>query len=395
MRFRLLLILLPILTLLIAGIWWGTRSNSPQWTWKEAPLERTDVRSVVTATGTLEAVTTVQVGTQVSGIVAERLVDYNDTVKKDQLLARIDPTLSKADVEAAEARLASARASELRTKLEKDRVQALQSQGAASKQEGEVAEANWRIDKAELQSAEVALRRARRNLTYTEILAPIDGVVVRRDVDVGQTVNAGFSAPTLFVLAGDLTKVQVLASVDEADVGRVQASQPVDVSVPAFPGQTFPGKVQQVRLQSKLVDNVVTYPTVVSVENPDQKLRPGMTANLEFLVDSAKDALCAPNAALRFRPEVGMLAEGQTLPEEKGKRGKGAVRTGTLWVAGEGGLTMLTVDLGLRGGTCTEVKGEGLKEGMSLVMGAEVQASTSGSPFATAKTTAGFRGGGF
>ncbi|HNC98183.1 MAG TPA: efflux RND transporter periplasmic adaptor subunit, partial [Myxococcota bacterium] len=212
MRVRtLLLFSLPVLALLGVGIWWVTRQESPSWTWKTATLDRTDVRSLVTATGNVEAVTTVQVGTQVSGIVAERLVDFNDQVQKGQLLARIDPALSRADVEAAEARLASARASELRTRLEKERVESLKAQGAATERELELALADWAVDRAECQSAEVALRKSRRNLDYTDILAPIDGVVVRRDVDVGQTVNAGFSAPTLFVLAGDLARVQVLA----------------------------------------------------------------------------------------------------------------------------------------------------------------------------------------
>ncbi len=396
MRVRnLVLLLLPLVALSGLGVWWWARQDSPVWTWKTAVLERTDVRSLVTATGNIEAVTTVQVGTQVSGIVAERLVDFNDNVRKGQLLARIDPTLSRADVDAAEARLASARASELRTRLEKERVAGLQGQGAATVRELELAQADWAVDVAEVRSAEVALRRARRNLDYTDILAPIDGVVVRRDVDVGQTVNAGFSAPVLFVLAGDLAQVQVLGSVDEADVGRVLPDQTVAVSVQAWPGQTFPGRVQQVRLQSKLVDNVVTYPTVVAVENQEGKLRPGMTASLEFLVAEVKDSLCAPNAALRFRPEATMLAAGQSLPEEGGGRGKGRSKAGILWVEGEGGLTSLSVETGLRGATCTEVKGEGVSEGMSLVIGAEAQTSSSTSPFSAAKPVSGFRGGGF
>lgn len=395
MRLSTLLLSLSLLALLLGGLWWGTRPESPKWAWKQATLEKTDVRSVVTATGNVEAVTTVQVGTQVSGIVAERFVDFNDTVKKGQILARIDPTLARADVEAAEARLASAQASEGRSRLEKARMEALHTQGAATDQEWETAQAAWKVDQAEANAAAVALRRAKRNLDFTEIFAPIDGVVIRRDVDVGQTVNAGFSAPTLFVLAGDLTQVQVLASVDEADVGRVQPEQSVDVTVQAWAGQTFPGKVRQVRLQSKLVDNVVTYPSVVSVENPDGKLRPGMTATLEFLVAEAKGVLCAPNAALRFRPEAGMLSEGQTLPEEKGGRGKGRSKSGQLWVADASGLKGLTVETGLRGSTCTEVRGEGLTEGLSLVIGAESLEAAGSNPLGGTKAAGGFRSGGF
>lgn len=316
MRFSTLLLGL----LLAAVAWWFTRPTAPSWTWKEAKISKTDVKSLVTATGSVEAVTTVTVGTQVSGIVAERLVDYNAPVHKGQLLARIDPTLAAADVEAAEARLASARANAHRLLLEKERILSLQSQKAATQQEVEQVLAEFDVAQSEVRSSEVALRRQHRNLSYTEIVSPIDGVVIQRSVDPGQTVNAGFSAPTLFVLAGDLASVQVVASIDEADVGKVKEGQSVDVTVQAWPGQVFPGKVVQLRLQSKLVDNVVTYPAVVSVENPGIKLRPGMTASLEFLVDQALDAFCAPNAALRFRPEAPMLAPGEALSERKGKR---------------------------------------------------------------------------
>lgn len=399
----------------VAAWWaWGRAATAPQG-YRTALVERTDVRSLVSATGTVEAVTTVQVGTQVSGIVSELLVDFNDRVRAGQLLARIDPTLLQADVAAAEARLAASRANEARSKLDADRIASLHVRAAATDQEHEQARAQHAVDRAEVQSAEVALRRARRNLDYANILSPIDGTITRRDVDVGQTVNAGFSAPTLFVVVGDLAEVQVLVSVDEADIGRVKVGQAASVTVASWPDQPASGTVEQVRLQSTLEDNVVTYPVVVKVENPDGKLLPGMTATVELVVDEARDVLCAPNAALRYRPAEGAaLAPGAAAPEsppaavpangteggrrEVGRRGGGRDSRGgtaTVWTVDAAGLLLpLPVKTGLRGATCTEVGGEGLGEGTALVVGVETgEANGASSPFGAPAAT-GWRPGG-
>lgn len=417
-----------------AGWWWYGRAATPEQRFRTVTVSRGDARSVVSATGTVEAVSTVEVGTQVSGIVSEILVDFNDTVKAGQLLARIDPTLLQADVAAAEARVAAARANEARTRLELDRIEALHARAAATDQEREQARAAWGVDRAEVQSAEVALRRARRNLGYTDITSPIDGTVVRRDVDPGQTVNAGFSAPTLFVVVGDLARVEVVAAVDEADIGRVTAGQTAEVTVSSWPDKPAAGTVRQVRLQSVLQDNVVTYPVVVEVENADGRLLPGMTATVELVVAEAKDVLCAPNAALRYQPDASApfapgverpaapgggnggsgggsgggapaagAANGPSHPGAPGARPSGG-RSGRggrggptqVWtVDAEGRLSPITVTPGIRGATCTEVTGEGVTEGLALVVGVETgEAGGSTSPFA-APTAGGFRPGGF
>lgn len=402
-----------LLTALTAAGWWWSRGDDAEPRWREAVVERGDVRAVVSATGTVEAVQTVEVGTQVSGIVAELRVDFNSRVKAGDLLARIDPTLLAADVDAAEARVASAEAAERRAQLDLSRVTALHAQAAATDQELEAARAAHAVEAADARSARVALGRARRNLAYADITAPIDGVVLRRDVDVGQTVNAGFSAPTLFVLVGDLSRVRVLASVDEADIGRVGTGQPAEVSVPTWPDEPFRGTIGERRLDAKLQDNVVTYPVVVEVENPDGKLLPGMTATIEIEVASAKGVLCAPNAALRFRPDAAPAdgkggagakqagggsngAAGGTGGSPSGRRrGGGPKDGGTLHVAGpDGTLTERIVETGLRGATCTEVRGDAVTEGLEVVIGVEAAESGGTSPFA-AKTQNGPRGGGF
>lgn len=387
-----------------AGVWWWARSEAPPTRWRTAVIARTDVRSIVSSTGTVEAVTTVEVGTQVSGIVAELKVDFNSPVRKGDLLARIDPTLLASDVEGAEARLASARAAKRRTELDLARMTSLHERSAATDQELESARAAHAVDAAEARSAEVALSRSRRNLAYTDITAPIDGVVLRRDVDVGQTVNAGFSAPTLFVLVGDLARVRVIAAVDEADIGRIATGQPVEVSVASWPDRRFPGTVGEVRLDASLQDNVVTYPVVVEVDNADGKLLPGMTATVEFEAQSASGVLCVPNAALRFRPES---APSPSMPSpttpsppvasaggSEGAR-KGARGPSKLWTTGaDGSLVSLDVKTGIRGTTCTQVEGEGVTDALEVVVGVDTTASNAASPFA-APASGGFRGGGF
>jgi HlyD family secretion protein len=274
-----------------------------------ATVTRGDLESTVSATGALSAVTTVQVGTQVSGQVAQIYVDFNDRVRKGQLLARIDPTLQQQAVLDAQAGLIRAQADLERSKAEYERNKTLFDQKVLTATEFNTAQYNYTVAQASVKSAQVALDRARKNLSYTEIHAPIDGVVVERNVDVGQTVAASLSAPQLFLIANNLSQMQILASVDESDIGLIHEGQDVRFTVQAYPSQNFTGKVRQVRLQSATTENVVNYTVVVSVENPKGTLLPGMTATVEFLTGSAKDALIVPNAALRFRPTPEMMAE--------------------------------------------------------------------------------------
>lgn len=283
--------------------------------YRTAAVTRASIKSTVSATGALGAVRTVQVGTQVSGQLAQIYVDFNDHVKKGQLLARIDPTLQQQAVADAQAQLERAQATLTQAQDDYARNKSLLDAKVITAQEFSTVQSNFSVQQANVKSARIALDRSKQNLAYTSIYAPIDGVIVERDVDVGQTVAASLSAPQLFIIANDLSAMQILASVDESDIGVIKDGQPVQFTVQSYPGQTFTGTVEQVRLQSKTQDNVVNYTVVVSVKNDMQKLLPGMTATVVFETGSADNALSVPNAALRLKPTEAMLAAaGQTAP---------------------------------------------------------------------------------
>ncbi len=334
-------------------------------------IERGDLESVVAATGVLDAVTTVQIGTQVSGIVSEILVDFNDRVQAGQVVARIDPTLleiavreSRADLEAKQAQLRDAQS-------DYDRISRLHQDSIVS--EADFQQARYELDVAiaAVGSAEVRLDKARQNLAYATIYAPISGTVVERDVDVGQTVAASLSAPELFKIAGDLSSMRILASVDESDIGLIQEGQRARFTVQAYPDVTFIGQVRQVRLQSTTQDNVVNYTVVVDVNNLDGKLLPGMTATVDFLVEAVADALTVPNAALRFRPSEDLWAdrrEGNQQRRESSKDSSMTQRPGSgtprgdvtlLWSLGEAGeLEATRVTIGISDGQSTEIRSD-------------------------------------
>jgi HlyD family secretion protein len=303
-----------------------------------ARVTRGDVAEVVGATGTVQAVTTVQVGTQVSGTIQELNADFNSLVRKGQVLARLDPSLFQTQIEQARANLIRAEADlerlrvgldDARTKL--NRARELSEKRLIAQTELEAADVAVRSAEAQLRSQQAAvtqsqasLRQNQVNLQHTVIESPIDGLVISRNVDVGQTVAASMSAPTLFVLAADLTKMQVLASLDESDVGRIRPAQSVRFRVDAFPNEEFLGTVTQVRLQPTTVQNVVTYQTVIDVPNPDLKLKPGMTANVNIEIARRTNVVRVPNTALRFRPTAEIFtALGQTPPPTGGGRGNG------------------------------------------------------------------------
>lgn len=361
-------------------------------------VERGNIESTVSATGTLGAVTTVQVGTQVSGQISELLVDFNDTVKKGQLLARIDPTLQQQAVEDAQASLEKARAQYLQAQRDANRSRQLMNSGLVARADYETTDSTSDVARANVKSAEVALDRAKRNLEYTKIYAPIDGVVVERNVDDGQTVAASLSAPQLFLIANDLTNMRILTSVGESDIAKIKEGQKVKFSVQALPKQTFEGTVEQVRLQSATNENVVNYTVVVSVANPEKKLLPGMTARVDFLTESAQNVLKVANAALRFKPEdpskvetvatstTGTNAQTTTSTAGGGQRGNragGAARgqwsrsaggarpsIGTLYIVGQDKkLQAIRVRTGITDGKTTEIRGRDIKEGMKIVAG--------------------------
>src|SRR5439155_15674724 len=253
-------------------------------------------------TGALNAVRTVQVGRQAAGQVSAIYVDFNAKVKKGQLLARIDPTLQQQAVQDAQAGLDRVQAQLELARQDYDRNKQLFDNKIVTAAEFAIVRANYSVAQANAKSASVAVSRARQNLAYTNIYSPIDGIIVERNVDVGQTVAASLSAPQLFLIANDLSQMQILASVDESDIGSIHEGQSVTFSVQSYPNRQFTGTVAQVRLQSKTQDNVVNYTVVVGVQNPGGVLLPGMTATLRFETGSADDALLVPNAALRFRP---------------------------------------------------------------------------------------------
>jgi len=295
-------------------------------------VERGDVRDTVEATGTVNAVITVQVGSQVSGTVARLDADFNSQVHKGEVIAAIDPRLFEgtlaqanadlanagANLEAASANLEKAKVTAVQTHEELDRASALARSGIGTTQALDLARANYQsaaasVDAAKAQVAqaqaqvaqkEAAVKIARANLDYTIIRSPIDGTVVARNVDVGQTVAASLQAPTIFTIAQDLTQMQVYAKVDESDVGRIRPGQPATFKVDAFPKETFTGTVTQVRMNPTTVQNVVTYDAIVDFANPERKLFPGMTAYITLPVASAQDVLEIPNAALRFKPPI-------------------------------------------------------------------------------------------
>src|SRR5688572_14726081 len=302
-----------------------------------ARVTRGDLAETVGATGALQAVTTVQVGTQVSGTIQELNADFNSLVRKGQVLARLDPSLIQSQIEQARANLIRAEADleRLRVSLEDSRTKLTRAKELAAKKliaqtELEAAEVAVRSAEAQLRSqqagvtqSQASLRQNQVNLAHTVIESPIDGLVISRNVDVGQTVAASMSAPTLFVLAADLTKMQVLASLDESDVGRIRPGQVVRFRVDAFPTDEFTGNVTQVRLQPTTVQNVVTYQTVIDVPNPGLRLKPGMTANVNIEIARRSNVIRVPNTALRFRPTAEIFAALGQEPPAGGMGGRG------------------------------------------------------------------------
>jgi HlyD family secretion protein len=311
----------------------GCRSSKPKVQWETTAVDRGRIVARVTATGTLSALVTVQVGSQVSGRIQELRVDYNSPVKKGQLIAKIDPQLFQAALEQARANYAAAEGTLLKAKVLADQAEIDFKRQANLSERKLIAPADYdtarsnlaaaraqiAVNQGNLQQAKAGLNQARVNLAYTNIISPTDGVVISRSVDVGQTVAASFSAPTLFVIAEDLRKMQVDTSVAEADVGKLTAGMDATFVVDAFPGERFNGKVRQIRNAAQTLQNVVTYDAVIDVDNADLKLRPGMTANVNFIFANRDSVLRVPNAALRFRASPELLA----MFNLDGKRGRG------------------------------------------------------------------------
>jgi HlyD family secretion protein len=505
---------------------WGSESSTPQY--MTARIDKGNLRNTVTATGALQAVTTVQVGSQSSGTIAALYADFNSTVKKGQVIAQLDPAVAKAQVDQARANLEQARASlaqsraavvnaragitdaQARSQAARATVQnnqagvsgaeanvavlkaqqddalsllrqqeSLLKAGVISQREYEIAQTGYKTaearynqavaqlnqaklaehssasagmaqsqaaveqsqaqvqqsqaqvqqNTAQVQQAQAALSLAELNLSHTTITSPIDGVVVSRDVNVGQTVAASLSAPTLFTIANDLTQMQVIANIDQADIGLVEQAKSVKFSVDAFPGKEFDGKIAEMRLNPVNVQNVVTYNVVINVENPEQKLKPGMTANLTITIDERNNVLKVPNSALRFTPQDANrqrtgAGQGQGQGQGQGRRrqqqqgdsaqgGDGGenrfapasapVLPGqrrVVWVLGQDGKPeRRRITVGLSDGSATEVVEGDLNEGDMVITGQTLTSNTSGSStqtppgFGNAPRTGGGRGG--
>jgi HlyD family secretion protein len=394
-----------------------------------ATVKRGDIQALVSATGTLNAVMTVSVGTQVSGQVSALFVDFNDHVKKGQLLARIEPTIAQQGVADAQANLEKVQAQANQASDDQNRNRALSSDGLIARSALEQGDSALKVAQADVKSAGVALQRAKQNLSFTSIYAPIDGVVVERNVNIGQTVAASLSAPQLFLIANDLSHMQILAHVGESDIDQIKEGQPAKFTVQALPGQTFTGTVQQVRLQSTTADNVVNYTVVVTLENPDGKLLPGMTARVDFLVKSATHVLKVSNAALRYRPSAEVLARfgAATTSKDATTTTGSSPATGTGGGAGGmrarkdqgsgagGGLGMLyyldtqgklqsaRVHTGISDGASTELQGQNVTEGMKVIDGlasttastAQKSAATPSNPLGGSQPSGGPPGRGF
>jgi HlyD family secretion protein len=424
MRKRTLVVIL-LLAALALGAWMYLRGRQGQQaapSYRTARVERGDLLVSISATGTVEPEEVVDVGAQVAGQILSfgtdshgKVVDYGSLVEEGTVLARIDDSLYSAEAAQAEAQVHSARANlqraeadleQLKAKLqqaERDwkRAQKLGPSEALSQASYdsyqsayEVAQANLAVGraavlqaKAGVAQAEAALRRAQRNLSYCTIRSPVKGVIIDRRVNIGQTVVASLNAPSLFLIARDLRRIQVWVAVNEADIGKIRPGQPVSFTVDAFPGQVFRGEVGKVRLNASMTQNVVTYTVEVVADNSDGRLLPYLSANVRFELENRQGVLLVPNAALRWKPQPGQNAaapggDGGKSPREPGvsKEVRGVSRVsdkdlGMLWVADNGGrIRPLRVRVGLSDGLKTEVSGEGLAEGMEVVVGQQVSA---------------------
>jgi len=354
--------------------------------YQTATIARGPITQAVTATGTLNPVVNVQVGSQVSGNIAKLFVDYNSQVKAGQVVAQIDPALFQATVTQMEGDLANAQATLELAKINAKRTQELFEKKTSSQADVDQAMATLHQSEANVKIKQGALDKARADLEHCTITSPIDGVVISRSVDVGQTVAASLQAPVIFAIANDLTKMQIDANVAEADVGVVKIDQDVDFTVDAFPMETFHGKVVQVRNAPITVQNVVTYDTVIGVSNPDLKLKPGMTANVSIVIAHKDNVLQIKNAALRYSPpdatpvetrRTGASRAGRPVGGGKGDPHESAQRTVYVLPPGASRPEPRQIKTGISDGIMTEVV-DGLKEG-DLVVTAEL-GSAMGAP---------------
>ncbi len=352
-----------VVVLGFALLWVGCkRSEVGDARFETAVGRRGDITQHVTASGTLSAVVSVDVGSQVSGKISSLKVDFNAPVKKGQLVAEIDPTVYEAALKQAEGELASANANVTLKRQHLERKKVLTPIKAASQLDLDQATAELAQAEASVAIKEAVVASARANLGYCKITAPVDGIVIARKVDIGQTVIAAMNTPLLFTIAQDISKMHISASISEADIGQVREGQGVNFTVDAFPEETFHGVVMQVRKAPSTIQNVVTYETIITVDNPEQKLFPGMTADVSILVAERKNVLKVPNTALRYSPPEGAIFE-QSPPKYFGRSQR------LLYVLGPNGSSLkpVLIKAGITDGVETEIL-DGLEEGIPVVV---------------------------
>lgn len=333
-------------------------SKKTGFTYSEAEAAKQDIVNSVTATGTIEPVTSVDVGTQVSGVISKLYVDYNSVVKAGEVIAELDRTNLMSELSSAQASLKSAQSELDYQKTNYERYKALYDKGLISANDFEQARLSYVQAQQRTRQQKESVKKAQTNLGYATITSPIDGVVLSKEVEEGQTVASSFSTPTLFKIARDLTDMRVIADVDEADIGDVKEGQRVTFTVDAFPDDTFEGQVTQVRQEATTESNVVTYEVVISAPNDDLKLKPGLTANVVIFTMEAKDVLAVPSKALRFTPHEAMLNSDETITDTDAKE--------KVWVKEGSNLKAVAVETGMTNGTLTQIT-KGLKPGTHVL----------------------------
>ena len=348
---------LAAMMLLGAAVMTGC-SKKTDFTYSEAEAAKQDIVNSVTATGTIEPVTSVDVGTQVSGVISKLYVDYNSVVKAGQVIAELDRTNLMSELSSAQASLKSAQSELDYQKTNYERYKALYDKGLISANDFEQARLSYVQAQQRTRQQKESVKKAQTNLGYATITSPIDGVVLSKEVEEGQTVASSFSTPTLFKIARDLTDMRVIADVDEADIGDVKEGQRVTFTVDAFPDDTFEGQVTQVRQEATTESNVVTYEVVISAPNDDLKLKPGLTANVVIFTMEAKDVLAVPSKALRFTPREAMLNSDETITDTDAKE--------KVWVKEGSNLKAVAVETGMTNGTLTQIT-KGLKPGTHVL----------------------------
>ena len=349
-----------IVVIIIAVATWALSGgkNEEQIDFKQEAVSTQTLQNSVTATGTIEAVTSVTVGTQVSGIVNKLYVDYNSQVKKGQVIAELDKTNLTSELNTAKANLASAESSLSYQSANLSRYQTLYQKGLVSADDYENALLTYRQAKEQVASSKENVQKAQTNLGYATITSPIDGTVISKSVEEGQTVAASFNTPELFTIAKDLTNMQVIADVDEADIGGVKVGDRVNFTVDAYPDDVFQGTVKQVRLEATTTNNVVTYEVVITAPNANLKLKPGLTANITIYTQERTGVLAVANKALRFTPTVETVGKKIKIVDCKGKN--------KVWTLANNTLTAHSVTIGQTDGIHTEIT-KGIKKGQKIV----------------------------